>query len=111
MLSSTSVLTGFEAGATMAEETINASEAAPKGMVKTILISTVGGFIMNVSFLFACRNDIDTVLNGPTTSPIVNIFSLVFTSVSDDGTSGTAQTYAVLLTILLVLNTFLNGFV
>lgn len=79
-------------------------------MLKNVSISVLGGLLTIISMLFACRNDLDTVLNGPTLQPIMNIFYLAFTKVSDNGMSDVAPIYPTLLTIFLIFLNLLNGF-
>jgi amino acid transporter len=46
-------ISGYEGGATMAEETTHASKSAPRGIMKAIFISIVIGFIFIVGLLYA----------------------------------------------------------
>lgn len=72
------IFTGYEACATMAEETENASMVAPNEMVKSVFFSGIAGFFMITSLIYACRNDANAILAGPTSQPVVNVFGLVF---------------------------------
>lgn len=94
-------LSGYESGATLSEETTDASTAAPKGMVEAVIASCVTGFIFIVGLLYACQGDIEKVLNGETEQAVVNIFSM---SVSHD------LNWTLVLTVILLLNVFLAGF-
>ena len=49
LLNAQYTLTGYDASAHMSEETHNAAEAAPKGIVYSVLISVVFGFILLVA--------------------------------------------------------------
>lgn len=100
---------GFESGATMAQETFQASTNVPIAMFGATILSIFMGFLLIIGILFAVRNDIEGILAGPTAQPIVNIFLISFQSVSDDGTRQTAPIGAVLLTVMFALNVFFNG--
>lgn len=45
---------GYEGGAHMAEETHNAANSAPKGMVMTCIVTAITGFIYITGLLYAC---------------------------------------------------------
>lgn len=92
-------LSGYEAGATMAEETSNAAEAAPRGMVEAVGASILTGLIFLVCLLLGLRGDVEGVLAGPTSQAVVNILSMTFSSWG-----------AVILACALILNVFLSGF-
>ena len=47
-------ISGYESGATMSEETSDATTAAPKGMIEAVLASCVTGFIFILAMLYAC---------------------------------------------------------
>jgi amino acid transporter len=61
LLFSTFSFSGYEAGAHMAEETKNASTAAPWGIVTTVLMVAVVGFVYILGLLFSTR-DVDDVI-------------------------------------------------
>lgn len=105
-------LVGYEAAATMAEETIDGASAAPTSMIRTILISGVSSLMLIISMLYACRGSVDGVLAGPTLQTAVNLFAFVFTKSSgDEGMSNSqAPIEAIFLTIIYVLVNFGNGF-
>lgn len=46
-------ISGYESGATMAEETTHASKSAPRGMIEAILMSVVIGFAFILGLLYA----------------------------------------------------------
>ncbi len=56
-------ITGYDASAHLAEETHGASDAAAKGIWRSILYSAIGGWILLLSFLFAVQ-DIPAVTKG-----------------------------------------------
>lgn len=56
-------ITGFDASAHLSEETQGASEAAAKGIWRSIAYSAIGGWILLLSFLFAVQ-DKDAVTAG-----------------------------------------------
>lgn len=48
--------TGYDASAHAAEETVGAREAAPKGMVSSVIVSGVAGFVMLLALTLAVRD-------------------------------------------------------
>ncbi|WP_282794093.1 amino acid permease [Streptomyces sp. CC224B] len=48
--------TGYDASAHMTEETIDAAVAGPKGIVRSILVSLVAGFVLLFGFTYAIRS-------------------------------------------------------
>lgn len=70
--------TALEAAGTMAEETLDGGRAAPAALVKSAGLSGVGGFLLIMSMLFACRGTFDGIFAGPTASPEINLFVIVF---------------------------------
>ncbi len=56
-------ITGYDASAHLSEETQGASEAAAKGIWRSIAYSAIGGWILLLSFLFAVQ-DKDAVTKG-----------------------------------------------
>jgi amino acid transporter len=58
-------ITGFDASAHLSEETHEASDAAAKGIWRSIFYSAVGGWILLLAVLFAIQDsDIDSVASG-----------------------------------------------
>jgi len=58
-------ITGYDASAHLSEETEAASEAAAKGIWRSIFYSAVGGWILLLAFLFAIQDaDIESVAGG-----------------------------------------------
>jgi amino acid transporter len=58
-------ITGFDASAHLSEETNEASQAAAKGIWRSIFYSAVGGWILLLGVLFAIQpGDIDSVASG-----------------------------------------------
>jgi len=51
-------ISGYESGATMAEETSHATKSAPMGMINAIITSIAVGFIFILGLLYACGNNI-----------------------------------------------------
>ncbi|MFD9882996.1 amino acid permease [Streptomyces alboflavus] len=48
--------TGYDASAHMTEETIDAATAGPKGIVRSIIVSLVAGFVLLFGFTFAIQS-------------------------------------------------------
>ena len=70
---------GYEGGAHMAEETKNASESAPKGIILTCVVTGITGFVYICGLLFACMNKIDEYFTGESDYAVVNLFVTAFT--------------------------------
>lgn len=66
--------TGYDASAHVTEETRGASTAAPKGIVNSILISIIAGFVLIVGVTFAIHNDYQSALTSSTGVPPAQIF-------------------------------------
>lgn len=47
-------MSGYESGATLAEETEHASKSAPRGIIYAIVVSSVIGLIYILGLLYAC---------------------------------------------------------
>ncbi|MCC9308798.1 amino acid permease [Kitasatospora sp. RB6PN24] len=66
-------LTGYDASAHMTEETRDAARSGPRGIVNSIAISLVAGWILLLGLTFAIRS-YDTEVNSPTQVPPAQIF-------------------------------------
>jgi amino acid permease (GABA permease) len=66
-------LTGYDASAHMTEETKNAATAGPRGIVNSILVSLVAGWILLIGLTFAIQ-DYDGAVNSTTGVPPAQIF-------------------------------------
>ncbi|GHE78497.1 amino acid transporter [Amycolatopsis deserti] len=66
-------LTGYDASAHMTEETRNAATAGPRGIVNSILVSLVAGWILLLGLTFAIQ-DYDGAVNTATGVPPAQIF-------------------------------------
>ncbi|GAA1985261.1 amino acid permease [Amycolatopsis minnesotensis] len=66
-------LTGYDASAHMTEETKNASVAGPRGIVNSILVSLVAGWVLLIGLTFAIQ-DYDGAVNSSTGVPPAQIF-------------------------------------
>ncbi|BGP15065.1 hypothetical protein JCM10213v2_003020 [Rhodosporidiobolus nylandii] len=74
-LSTSGVLTGWDASGHIAEETKNASLASARGMFWSCVASGVLAFPLLILFLF-CSPDTDTLFNIYTPQPFVTIYQL-----------------------------------
>ncbi|CDW85173.1 bidirectional amino acid transporter 1 [Stylonychia lemnae] len=92
---------GYEGGATLAEETLNASVNAPKGIINSCIISTVTGLIFIMSILYGCGENINQIINGTSDHALVNFFNIVFRG---------NKTWVILFTLVLMLNVLFAGF-
>jgi amino acid permease (GABA permease) len=66
--------TGYDASAHMSEETRNPAIAGPKGIVNSILVSLVAGFILIVGVTYAITNNYNSALASSTGVPPVQIW-------------------------------------
>jgi amino acid transporter len=88
---------GYEASSLVAEETKNASIAAPFGIISSVIASAIGGFVFLVPLLYAIQ-DIKPIADFDNDASILTLFQ-----------QSTTMPVAVFLLTLLMLNTFLNG--
>lgn len=65
LLLSQYTLTGYDASAHMTEETRDAARSGPKGIVNSILISIIAGWILLLGVTFAIQDYAKTAVNGP----------------------------------------------
>jgi amino acid transporter len=66
-------LTGFDASAHMTEETHDASRSGPRGIVMSIVVSVVAGWILLIGLTFAIQS-YDSAVNTATAVPPAQIF-------------------------------------
>ncbi|MGH9072697.1 MAG: amino acid permease [Acidimicrobiales bacterium] len=66
--------TGYDASAHMSEETRNAAVSGPRGIVSSILVSLVAGWILILGVTFAIGRYYNSALASPTGVPPVQIF-------------------------------------
>jgi amino acid transporter len=66
-------LTGYDASAHMTEETRDASRAGPRGIVMSIVVSVVAGWILLIGLTFAIQS-YDSAIGTPTAVPPAQIF-------------------------------------
>ncbi|GAB3675472.1 amino acid permease [Actinocorallia lasiicapitis] len=65
LLLSQYTLTGYDASAHMTEETRDAARSGPKGIVNSVLISIIAGWILLLGVTFAIQDYSDAATNGP----------------------------------------------
>lgn len=75
-LATAGILIGFDASGHVAEETKNASVNAAKGIFWSVVVSSVGGFLSIVLFLF-CAPDANTLFSFGSPQPFVPLYALV----------------------------------
>jgi amino acid permease (GABA permease) len=66
--------TGYDASAHMTEETRNAAVAGPKGIVRSIWVSLIAGFVLLVGITYAITNNYSSALASSTGVPPVQIW-------------------------------------
>jgi amino acid transporter len=66
LLNAQYTFTGYDASAHVSEETIQARISAPKGIVNSIWISLIAGFILLVAVSFALPHAFPVIINGTT---------------------------------------------
>jgi amino acid transporter len=67
------IFSGFDASAHMTEETHNAARAGPIGIVMSIGVSAILGWLLILGLLF-CIQDYETTVASPTGQPVTQIF-------------------------------------
>jgi amino acid permease (GABA permease) len=73
LLNAQYTLTGFDASAHMSEETLDAATAGPRGILNSILVSLVAGWVLLIGLTFAIQN-YGAALSSPTGVPPAQIF-------------------------------------
>ena len=73
LLNAQYTLTGYDASAHMTEETHDAARSGPKGIVNSILVSLVAGWVLLIGLTFAIQ-DYNGTLNTATGVPPAQIF-------------------------------------
>ena len=99
LLFSTYTFVGYEAAGTCAEETVDSSNAAPKGIVYNVILSFFAGGVLILAILYGCNEDITSILEND--DGTVNLFSLIFYKKSEG---------VIFIVMLLFLGTFLMSF-
>jgi amino acid transporter len=99
-------MSGYEAGSQTSEETTNAQVSAPKGIVNGVIAAILIGFAFFLGLLYSMNNNIEAVLNGVTSQPVINCFDIAFTD--KDGNRNLAGSMT--MSILLLLSVYLGGF-
>ena len=100
LLSAEFAFAGYDAAATMAEETKNPHRVAPRGMIMTCVVSFLVGVVTIVAILYGCGENIGYVLGGPRDAS-ENLFELVFNH---------NEKAVAFFTLLLTLASFSTGF-
>lgn len=90
-------LTGFDASGHIAEETMNASVVAAKGILSSAIATGVLGFATTILFLF-CTPDLDTVFSLNAPQPFVQIYALAL-----------GKKASIFMTIIAVLGLIMNS--
>ena len=75
--------------------------SAPKGIVHGVIAAIITGLAFFVGILYAMNENIEEVLNGLTSQPVINIFNIAF-----------ANSYAgaMAMSVMLAINVYLGGF-
>jgi amino acid transporter len=73
LLNAQYTLTGYDASAHMSEETLSADVAGPRGILNSILVSLVAGWVLLIGLTFAIQN-YGAALSSPTGVPPAQIF-------------------------------------
>jgi len=91
----------------MSEETENAEEEAPKGIIGTVLATGIGGLFLIISILFSCRS-IPTALYGLDEGNGIN-YGTAVANIIMDSTKGTTPYWGPALIWLIIINAFFAG--
>ena len=86
----------------MSEETKNASESAPKGILFACISTALTGFAFILGLLYASGGNLDGIDEGTSDSTVVNIFNIVF----DNEIPGALA----MTCLLIIINLFFAGF-
>ncbi|KAI6046535.1 hypothetical protein EDC04DRAFT_2864725 [Pisolithus marmoratus] len=90
-------LTGFDASGHIAEETLNASVVAAKGILSSAVATGILGFATTILFLF-CTPDLDTLFSLDAPQPFVQIYALAL-----------GKKASIFMTIIAVLGLIMNS--
>lgn len=90
------IFSGYDSCAILAEETSNAELTTPRSLLTSVVLAGCLGFALLLALLYATL-DIQSVLQGSTEYPIMNVFDLYLT-----------KEWAIVLAWVLVVNLFLG---
>ena len=108
LLNAQYTFTGYDASAHVSEETIDARISAPKGIVNSIWISLIAGFILLVAVSFAIPHTFPVTINGIEYTGYASIAAdLVPWATSS--TSPPASTVGLLLILVVIVAQFFCG--
>ncbi|KAI8893532.1 amino acid/polyamine transporter I [Globomyces pollinis-pini] len=96
MLSTLYSFTGYEAAAHMSEETRHAKKSAPYGVIYTVLVSSVVGFLYLLGLLYPTANDVESFVSQELS--VNSIFEMC-----------AGNSLAILLSFLLTVNMYFSG--
>ncbi|KAH9896735.1 APC amino acid permease [Cubamyces lactineus] len=77
------VISGFESSIHLSEEAHNARTAVPWAIVRTVAISSLIGWAINIVFAFCMGTDLESIIDNPIGQPTATIF---FNSFGRNGT-------------------------
>jgi amino acid transporter len=83
----------------MSEETENAAQNAPRGVLMSVVASSIFGFFVIVSFLF-CIQDFETTIDSTVGQPVLQIFIDVF------GQQGATAAFSIVILCVVLCGTF-----
>lgn len=83
----------------MSEETANAAQNAPRGILMAVGASAVFGFFVLVGFLFSIQ-DFDATIDSSVGQPVLQIFIDVF------GKSGATAAFSIVILCVVLCGTF-----
>jgi amino acid transporter len=117
LLTTLFAFSGYDAGGHIAEETQNATKEAPRGILVTVVIAAILGFLYVLGLLFAIpAGNIHMVISGCTIANATLNETAICTSTADTGYAlmnlfeyAIGPTGGFILTILITLNIFFAG--
>ena len=109
MLNAQYTFTGYDASAHVSEETINANIQAAKGIVRSIWVSLIAGFILLVGVSFALPKAFPVSFAGVEYTSITDVANLCATPWAVAFTSSAGRTIGLLLILIVIGAQFFCG--
>jgi amino acid transporter len=109
MLNAQYTFTGYDASAHVSEETLNANRAASNGIVRSIYISLIAGFILLIGVSWALPTHYPTSFAGTTYNSVQDIANLSYTPWAVAFTASAGRALGLFLIFVVIVAQFLCG--
>ncbi len=109
LLNAQYTFTGYDASAHVSEETINANVQAAKGIVRSIWVSLIAGFILLVGVSWALPKTFPVSFAGTTYASLTDLAGLCVTPWAVAFTSSAGRTIGLLLIVIVIVAQFFCG--